>query len=198
MNNIESINLGGRVINVRDLANSCRMHQVAGRSGGMIIIPVAQDEQEQVEEVEGTVSGQSQGDQQYVPTENDIWEVVLSFKNCFNTFLNYLKNKLQVLVRGHHLGSLLITTECSSLQILERLWNDYTSGHLQEVAQEALVTSDVLKTLGVTGIKLKTFVSEEEYEKGKNTLVENLGEPDTGNNVFAYCVICLFLFLSFL
>lgn len=167
------------------------MHQAAGRSGGMIIIPVdmsvAQEEQQQVEDVEGTVPGQNQEYQQYVPTENYIWEVVLSFKNCLNTFLNYLNNKLNVLVRGHHLGSLLITTECSSLQILEGLWKDYKSGHLQEVAQEALVTSGVLKTLGVTGIKLKTLVSEEEYEKGKTKLMENFGEPDHGNT--AICIL---------
>lgn len=189
MNNIESINLGGRVISIRDLANSCRMHQAAGRSGGMIIIPVDMSvaQEEQVEDVEGTVSGQNQEYQQYVPTENDIWEVVLSFKNCLNTFLNYLNNKLNVLVRGHHLGSLLIATDCSSLEILEGLWKDYKSGHLQEVAQEALVTSDVLKTLGVTGIKLKTLVSEEEYEKGKTKLVENFGEPDHGNS--AICIL---------
>ena len=96
-------------------------------------------------------------------------------------FYNHLEYGLRVLVRGYHLGSLTITVECSSLQTLEGLWNDYTSGHLEEVAQEALVTSDVLKTLGIAGMKLKTFISEEEYEKGKKELVENLGQPDIGN-----------------
>ena len=88
---------------------------------------------------------------------------------------------LRVLVRDYHLGSLTITVECSSLQTLEGLWDDYTSGHLEEVAQEAFVTSDVLKTHGVTGMKLKAFISEEEYQKGKKELVENLEQPDTGN-----------------
>lgn len=181
MINIENITLQGRVIDICDLADSCRMYQADGRSGEKRIILITQEEQEQTEGVEGTVSGQSQVYQQYIPTENYIWDVVLSVGNRLYTFYKHLRYGLRVLVRGYHLGSLTITVECSSLQTLEGLWKDYTSGHLQEVAQEALVTSDVLKTLGVTGMKLKTFVSEKEYEKGKKELVANLGQPDTGN-----------------
>lgn len=181
MINIENITLHGRVINIRDLADSCRMYQAADRSGETRIILITQEEQEQAEGVEGTVSGQSQVYQQYVPTENSLWDVVLSVRNRLCAFYNHLQYGLRVLVRGHHLGSLTITVECSSLQTLEGLWNDYTSGHLEEVAQEVLVTSDVLKTLGIAGMKLKTFISEEQYEKGKKEFVENLGQPDTGN-----------------
>lgn len=181
MINIENITLQGREINIRDLADSCRIYQADGRSGEIRIILITQEEQEQAEGVEGTVSGQSQVYQQYVPTENYLWDVVLSVRNRLCAFYNHLQYGLRVLVRGYHLGSLTITVECSSLQTLEGLWNDYTNGHLEEVAQEALVTSDVLKTLGIAGMKLKTFISEEEYEKGKKEFVENLGQPDTGN-----------------
>ena len=84
--NIENITLHERVINIRDLADSCRMYQAAGRSGEKRIILITQEDQEQVERVEGTVSGQSQVYQQYVPTENYIWDVVLSVRNRLCAF----------------------------------------------------------------------------------------------------------------
>ena len=149
MNGIESINvLREVVVNVCDPPGSSKVTQAAG------------------------VSENLQG----LPTEIDVWTVVVSFKKSFHLFLQYLRNKLNVFVRHHDLGSLLITVECSSLQTLEGLWKDYTSGHLNKVAQETLVTDAVLDKLGLTGVKLKTFISEEEYEKGKQIFMTNLGK----------------------
>ena len=73
-------------------------------------------------------------------------------------------------------GSLLITVECSSLQILQGLWEDYRSGHLNEIAQQMLVTAEVLEKLGLAEVRLKTFISEEEYENGKLILKDISGE----------------------
>ena len=74
------------------------------------------------------------------------------------------------------LGSLSITVRCSSLQILEGLWKDYISSHLTQVVQETLVTDDVLEILGLDELKLKVFISEEEYEKGKKVFADSSGE----------------------
>ncbi|KAJ7388940.1 hypothetical protein OS493_034870 [Desmophyllum pertusum] len=60
-------------------------------------------------------------------------------------------------------GSLIITVECSSLEILEGLWEDYCTGLLNEMAQKFLVTEDLLKELGLTEAKLTTTILEEEY-----------------------------------
>ncbi|KAJ7371745.1 Death effector [Desmophyllum pertusum] len=114
-------------------------------------------------------------DQQDHPTEIDIWNVILSFKESFGLLKQYLRYKLNVDVRSHDVGSLLITVECSSLQILEGLWEDYCSGHLNEITQEVLVTPQVLEKLGLTDVKLKTYISEEEYEKGKQIFMDNSG-----------------------
>ena len=73
------------------------------------------------------------------------------------------------------MGSLSITVKRSSLQILEGSWEDYISGHLNQVVQEMLVTSDVLGSLGLDEMKLKVFISEEEYRNGKQSLTENSG-----------------------
>ncbi|KAL9971615.1 hypothetical protein ACROYT_G017804 [Oculina patagonica] len=107
------------------------------------------------------------------PTELQMWNVILSFKKSFELFLQYLGYKLNVFVRGHDVGSLLINVEYSSLQVLEGLWKDYSSGHLNEIAQEMLVTAEVLEKLGVNEVKLKTFISEDEYDNGRQIFMTN-------------------------
>ena len=136
----------------------------------MCSVPIT--EQEQAAEVED-LSGEIQGNPQDLPTEIDIWNVMLSFKKSFGLFLEYLKGKLNVLVQRFDVGSLLITVECSSLQILEALWEDYSSGHLSQVAQETLITSEVLEKLELSEVKLKTFISEQECEKVKQIFMDN-------------------------
>ena len=101
------------------------------------------------------------------PTEISFWQVVVSFKESFKLFLEYLRVKLNVGVANHELGSLLITVTCSSLQILEGLWKDYSSGHLNKVAEERLVTAQVLEKLGLDGVKLKTTITKDDYRKCK-------------------------------
>lgn len=110
------------------------------------------------------------------PTEIQIWTVIISFKESLKLFLQYLRCKLTVFVPKHDVGSLLITVECSSLQILQGLWEDYRSGHLNAIAQEILVTAEVLEKLGLDEVRLKTFISEEEYEKGKQIFMDHSGE----------------------
>ena len=110
------------------------------------------------------------------PTERHIWTVILSFKKSVELLFQYLGYTLRAFVRNHDVGSLLITVECSSLQILQGLWEDYDSGHLNAIAQEILVTAEVLEKLGLDEVRLNTFISEEEYEKGKQVFVDYSGE----------------------
>ena len=112
-------------------------------------------------------------------TELDYWNLILSLRRPLQSFCQYLKNMLNVVVRRHDTGSLLLTVECRSLQILERLWKDYCSGHLNKMAQESLITAEVLEKLGLSEIKLKIFISEEEYKRGKQILRETKGDPDS-------------------
>ena len=82
---------------------------------------------------------------------------------------------MNTLIGDIKMGSLSITVKCSSLQLLECSWEDYISGHLNQVVQETLVTSDVLGSLGLDELKLKVFISEEEYRNEKQSLTENSG-----------------------
>ena len=117
-----------------------------------------------------------QDNQQEIPTEVDMWNVIMSFKDSFRVLFRYVRNKLNATIEDIELGSLSITVRCSSLKILEGLWEDYISGHLNQVVQEALVTHEVLEILGLDDLKLKVFISEEEYEKGKKVFADNSGE----------------------
>ena len=80
-----------------------------------------------------------------------------------NGFLRFLTDVRKVLVLDAQSGSLLLTALCSSLEILDALWYDYCTGHLNDMAQKYLVTKDVLKEFGLTKLKLTTTIQGEEY-----------------------------------
>lgn len=67
-------------------------------------------------------------------------------------------------------GSLIVMVECGSLEILERLWEDYRTGYLNEVVQKFLVTEEILKAFGLAQVKLSTTIKEEEYKTCRELL----------------------------
>ena len=81
-----------------------------------------------------------------------------------NGFICNLERVHKVLFHHVETGSLIITVEVGSEEILEKLWQDYRKGHLNEMAQEFLVTEELLKEFGLIEFKLTTFISEEEYK----------------------------------
>ena len=117
-----------------------------------------------------SASTEHQGSQQNRPIVLDFWYVVYSFKKPLDVLLEYLKLKLGVDVQGYRLGSLIVTVSCSSLEVLEALWKDYRTGHLNEVVQVTLVRAEVLKELDLREVTLRTIISEEDYLSYKNFL----------------------------
>ena len=83
-----------------------------------------------------------------------------------NKFKEHLK-EMRLIIAGVSLGSLLITVKCESLMILEKLWTDYSSGHLGEVVQNCFVTEKILKELNLAELRLKTTMDIEEYNACK-------------------------------
>ena len=117
-----------------------------------------------------------QSEQNGIPSTQEILNLVAS--NClaninpstpeeFNGFVQYLLEVRKVLIVGTHSGSLIIKVKCSTLEILEDLWDDYCIGHLNEMAQVHLVTEEILKTLGLTELILTTSISDEKYRECK-------------------------------
>ena len=95
--------------------------------------------------------------------------------NELNGFYQYLSNIRQVLIVGNKTGSLIITVQSTSPQILDGLWEDYCAGHLQEVAQRYLVTKDILKELGVDELQLTVTINEGEYRACRKRLLRHEG-----------------------
>ena len=106
-----------------------------------------------------------------IPSEREVLRLIAS-NYVLNTppkckadrddFMAYME-KMKVIITGVDEGSLLITVKCDSLEILERLWEDYSSGHLGEVVQRCFVTEEILAELSLAELKLQTTISEEEY-----------------------------------
>ena len=86
----------------------------------------------------------------------------------FNAFVQYLTELRKVLIVSIDSGSLIIKVKCSTLEILEDLWEDYCIGHLNEMAQKHLVTEEILKRLDLTELILTTSISDEKYRECKN------------------------------
>ena len=120
--------------------------------------------------------------QQNRPVILDFWYIVYSFKSSLNLFINYLKMKLGVDVEDYRLGSLVLTVSCSSLEVLEALWKEYRTGHLNKVVQASLVTAEVLEKLDLSEVKLRTIISEEDYLLYKDVLNHRQGNNKKSSN----------------
>ena len=94
----------------------------------------------------------------------------------FNGFLHYCKKVRKVLIVDVQPGSLILTALCSSLEILDSLWYDYCTGHLNDMAQKYLVTEDVLKEFDLTELKLTTTIQMEEYIAARKFFLQGSGE----------------------
>jgi len=95
-----------------------------------------------------------------------------------NKFVEYMKEVRAVLIVDVQQGSLIITVECSSLEILEGLWEDYRTGHLNDMAQKYLVTEDILKELGLIEVRLMTTILEDEYRACRDHFLQKPGEDE--------------------
>ena len=93
-----------------------------------------------------------------------------------NEFLKFLADARKILVLKAQSGSLILTLLCRSLEILDALWYDYCTGHLNDMAQKHLVTKDVLKEFELTELKLITTIQCEEYMAARKYFLQGLGE----------------------
>ena len=75
----------------------------------------------------------------------------------------YLQGVHDLIIREAGEGSLRIVVECRTMEILERLWDDYSSGHLNEVAEERLLTDEIKEKYEVESIELETTIIMEDY-----------------------------------
>ena len=91
-------------------------------------------------------------------------------------FVRFLSEVRNVLVLDVQSGSLIVTVLCSSLKVLDALWYDYCTGHLNDMAQKYLVTKDILKEFNLTELKLTTTIQGEEYIDARKFFLQGSGE----------------------
>ena len=100
----------------------------------------------------------------------------VSSPDSIRDLTEYLKEAYKVAIRMVESGSLIITVQCPTLESLESLWNDYESGHLNDIAETFLVTDELKTKLGMDNIRLKTTIEEENYLICKMAFMEISGE----------------------
>ena len=77
--------------------------------------------------------------------------------------------------------SVRIAVECHNLKILESLWRDFCSGHLNAVAEKMLLTDDIKERFHVESISLQTTILEEDYLACKEFLLAKTSKLTTAN-----------------
>ena len=97
-----------------------------------------------------------------------------SFEGLEDFYL-YLRGYLSLVDIEFQKSSIKITVKCCTLEILERLWDDYCSGRLNAEAEKCLITENVKEELGMETIKLATTILEEDYLACKFSLMETAG-----------------------
>jgi len=84
---------------------------------------------------------------------------------------------------------------CSSLEGLERLWEDYRSGRLNEIAEKYLVTDEIKKRFHVESVNLATTIQEEDYLACKEFLSSKPSKLKI-TLVQAMRKVCLYIFIQ--
>ena len=70
--------------------------------------------------------------------------VVIQLEHCSCTYCTYdLEGVLDLIVREAGEGSLGIVVQFRTLKIYECLWKDYSSGQLNELAEERLLKDEI-------------------------------------------------------
>jgi len=100
-------------------------------------------------------------------------------------YCSHLRSEFNVELRHKTQGSLILTVHCRTLEILERLWEDYCLGHLDEVAEEFFLADETTKTKEEKGetseddadtVGLETTILREDYLRCKKFLTEISGK----------------------
>ena len=94
----------------------------------------------------------------------------------FGDFKQYLTDIRKILIVGIPQGCLIITVRCSSLQILDELWEGYCSGHQPKWnGAKCLVTKEILTEFGLKEAKPTTTIVEKEYRTCRQYFLDLLG-----------------------
>ena len=116
--------------------------------------------------------------------------------DSIRAFTEYLEKAFNLAILMVESGSVIITVQCHTLESLKSLWNDYQSGHLNDIAETFLVTDELKRKLEMQNIRLKTTIEEENYlMKAFMEISDELGNLDRAGS---FGLICLYFGAVFL
>ena len=118
--------------------------------------------------------------------------------DSIRTFTEYLEKAFNLAILMVESGSVIITVQCHTLESLEILWNDYQSGHLNDIAETFLVTDELKRKLGMQNIRLKTTIEEENYLICKKAFMEISDELGNLDRAGSFGLIYLYFGAVFL
>lgn len=103
-------------------------------------------------------------------------EVVGSPFDEFPAYLQNIKLTYNSWPSEESVNKLRVAVEFKNPEMLEQLWKDYCSGHLNEVAEKCLLTDDIKRRFHLKSVKFKTTILEEDYSACKDFLLNNSSE----------------------
>ena len=115
----------------------------------------------------------------------EVEDFLVTTQEELQNYCSRLRLKFNVDLIDKREGSLILTVHCRTLEILEQLWEDYCSGHLDEVVEECFHTDETKDTkdemgekceAGVDTISLETTISRVDYLRCKKFLTEISGK----------------------
>ena len=99
-----------------------------------------------------------------------------STPEALSALFDHLVEVYNLSVESVQKRSLILTVECPTLESLERLWDDYQSGCLNDIAESYLVTDELKRKLELDHVRLRITIEEENYLICKKALMEISGE----------------------
>ena len=111
----------------------------------------------------------------------------ISTKEGLVAYYSHLSGALSLHIKQIKSSSLILVVQCRTLEILKRLWTDYRSGHLNEVAEHCLVTERIKRKFDVESLTLKTTIVEADYWACRRSFQKHLGD------LISYFFLCYML-----
>ncbi|XP_032868288.1 DNA-binding death effector domain-containing protein 2 isoform X1 [Amblyraja radiata] len=88
---------------------------------------------------------------------------------CFDLF-----GQANTILKSRDLGSIICDIKFSELSYLDAFWNDYINGSLLEALKGVFITDSLKQAVGQEVIQLLVNVDEDDYEEGRQILLQNV------------------------
>ncbi|XP_013782170.1 death effector domain-containing protein-like [Limulus polyphemus] len=83
-------------------------------------------------------------------------------------------SQANTILRSRDLGDIVCNIRFSEITYLDAFWRDYLNGALLDALKGVFITDSLKQAVGNEAIKLLVNVDEEDYERGRRILLQNL------------------------